>query len=665
MKQMQKGSDERTTAATAVNDHSSRSHAIFTVTLTIKQPSQNISRVAKINLVDLAGSERAYAAVCKKENAMHFKEATCINQSLSTLARVIDALIDRTKSSKLTSSATTSVPPYRDSLLTWLLSDSLGGNAKTIMVATISPAPCNFEETLSTLRYASRARSVVNVCHVNHTDDDYPLVRELRDEIQFLKTLNLTQNGASVSEMQKKYNDLQRKLAESEAEIFRLRQQLTENGIRNSNKRSDGGGAGGGDINFISSNEMITSTTTTTAHDTSSDHRRSNNNRSSNGGGGNYYRTTAVINNNNIPAEQTLPQWPNQGAAEMTTTHQQQMQLQQFATGAATPLAASSSSYSTKSQSPFMPHTQNSNQQQRPYFGIEVMPEPLDNKDSGLAVISTNGPSAHSGLRQGDAILYVNGTQIVNTADFRNILAKTKPGDSISLYVRRGHHLLTLSVCAGICPETSSASTPCATGAAVTQTHFDRTAGSIAVSPAALPISYRSTLQIQAPRVMSSTVVQAPGCSYASTPSCPTNFSATTPGGSKAVIDSQNRRVLSVRESSYFVDEHGIRVDEPAYSSSLACTPTLSRPFPKTTESVATPSHAAPSAYPTFSSKPTESVNTSSNYASSGLSHPTFSNNNPLTATTSMQSSTSNRNSYHHHTPSINRGIIPVVFSQC
>ena len=150
---MDEGNKARTVAATNMNETSSRSHAVFTLSLTQKrhdaETKMDTEKVAKISLVDLAGSERATSTGA---TGARLKEGAEINRSLSTLGRVIAALADlssgKTKTTKV---------PYRDSVLTWLLKDSLGGNSMTAMIAAISPADINFEETLSTLRYADSA----------------------------------------------------------------------------------------------------------------------------------------------------------------------------------------------------------------------------------------------------------------------------------------------------------------------------------------------------------------------------------------------------------------------------------------------------------------------------------------------------------------------------
>ncbi|XP_036437019.1 kinesin-like protein KIF3C isoform X1 [Colossoma macropomum] len=173
---MNAGNRARSVGFTNMNEHSSRSHAIFTITVECGQPGpdgRSHIRVGKLNLVDLAGSERQAKTGVRGER---LKEAAKINLSLSALGNVISALVD----------GRSSHVPYRDSKLTRLLRDSLGGNAKTIMVATLGPASCCYEETLTTLRYASRAKNIKNVPRVNEDPKD-ALLREFQQEIARLK----------------------------------------------------------------------------------------------------------------------------------------------------------------------------------------------------------------------------------------------------------------------------------------------------------------------------------------------------------------------------------------------------------------------------------------------------------------------------------------------
>ncbi|XP_070179569.1 kinesin-like protein KIF16B isoform X2 [Littorina saxatilis] len=207
---MQKGNNNRTTAATLMNDVSSRSHAIFTITFTQAKFEDGLpsERQSKIHLVDLAGSERADASGA---TGQRLKEGGSINRSLVTLGNVISVLAEASSEERGTRTRGTFIP-YRDSVLTWLLKDSLGGNAKTIMIATVSPADINYAETMSTLRYANRAKNIINRPTVNE-DANVRLIRELREEIARLKAL-VTGNTDNMSSPK-----VQEKLHENEARI--------------------------------------------------------------------------------------------------------------------------------------------------------------------------------------------------------------------------------------------------------------------------------------------------------------------------------------------------------------------------------------------------------------------------------------------------------------
>ncbi|XP_074103740.1 kinesin-like protein 98A isoform X2 [Cotesia typhae] len=185
---MVRGNTHRTTASTNMNDVSSRSHAIFTITFVqagFSEGNMPSETVSKVHLVDLAGSERANATGA---TGQRLKEGAHINKSLVTLGSVISALADISSFSDTNSSRRNVFIPYRDSVLTWLLKDSLGGNSKTIMIAAISPADCNYGETLSTLRYANRAKNIINKPTINE-DPNVKLIKELRDEIMKLKSM--------------------------------------------------------------------------------------------------------------------------------------------------------------------------------------------------------------------------------------------------------------------------------------------------------------------------------------------------------------------------------------------------------------------------------------------------------------------------------------------
>lgn len=184
---MDEGNKARTVAATNMNETSSRSHAVFTLTLTQKRfdtdTKMSLEKVAKISLVDLAGSERAQSTGA---TGARLKEGAEINRSLSTLGRVIAALADLSEGKKKKGGKSMGQVPYRDSVLTWLLKDSLGGNSMTAMIAAISPADINFDETLSTLRYADSAKRIKNHAVVNE-DANARMIRELKEELEALR----------------------------------------------------------------------------------------------------------------------------------------------------------------------------------------------------------------------------------------------------------------------------------------------------------------------------------------------------------------------------------------------------------------------------------------------------------------------------------------------
>ncbi|CAF1458254.1 unnamed protein product, partial [Rotaria sordida] len=173
---MEKGNRNRATGATLMNKDSSRSHSIFTIVTEMCKRSETDGkdhiRAGKLNLVDLAGSERQSKTHAEGER---LREATRINLSLSALGNVISALVDG-RSKHI---------PYRDSKLTRLLQDSLGGNTKTLMVACISPAHDNYDETLSTLRYANRAKNIKNKPRINEDPRDAQM-KLLQEEINRL-----------------------------------------------------------------------------------------------------------------------------------------------------------------------------------------------------------------------------------------------------------------------------------------------------------------------------------------------------------------------------------------------------------------------------------------------------------------------------------------------
>ena len=194
-KVLQKGKKNRSVGATLMNAGSSRSHSVFTIVVECCSTSDQGEhiRVGKLNLVDLAGSERQSKTGA---TGTRLKEATKINLSLSALGNVISALVDG-KSQHI---------PYRDSKLTRILQDSLGGNTKTVMCANAGPADYNYDESLSTLRYANRAKNIKNRPVVNEDPKD-AMLREYQEEIARLKErlsqMPSTNSVASLNEQDK------------------------------------------------------------------------------------------------------------------------------------------------------------------------------------------------------------------------------------------------------------------------------------------------------------------------------------------------------------------------------------------------------------------------------------------------------------------------------
>lgn len=201
---MAKGSTNRATAATGMNEGSSRSHSVFTVTVTQRNVTNNGSKSGKLVLVDLAGSETV-----KKTGAsgQQLEEAKTINKSLSALGGVINALTDE-KNTHI---------PYRDSKLTRLLQDSLGGNSKTVLIVAVSPSSFNASETISTLRFGTRAKSIQNKVTINQTrtvDELEALLSKAEKllEIKDIEILNLKSrksvSGTTTEELDKENETL-------------------------------------------------------------------------------------------------------------------------------------------------------------------------------------------------------------------------------------------------------------------------------------------------------------------------------------------------------------------------------------------------------------------------------------------------------------------------
>lgn len=205
---MNLGNQSRSVGFTKMNERSSRSHAIFIITIECSEmgiDGEDHIRVGKLNMVDLAGSERQSKTGVQGQR---FKEAAKINLSLSALGNVISALVDG-KSTHV---------PYRDSKLTRLLQDSLGGNSKTVMVATVGPASCHYDETVTTLRYANRAKNIRNKPKINEDPKD-ALLREFQEEIARLK-VQLEERGMLAKERRRRRrNSMRMKRSMSSGEV--------------------------------------------------------------------------------------------------------------------------------------------------------------------------------------------------------------------------------------------------------------------------------------------------------------------------------------------------------------------------------------------------------------------------------------------------------------
>jgi kinesin family member 11 len=194
----------------------SRSHTIFTVTVHIRESTEageDLIRTGKINLVDLAGSENISRSGATNQRA---KEAGNINQSLLTLGRVITGLVEKTPHI-----------PYRESKLTRLLQDSLGGKTKTCIVATVSPVLANLEESMSTLDYAHRAKSITNRPQINQRLSKQAFIKEYDQEIERLrKDLNAQRTGHGIYVDPDNYNEMTIKLDRQDMEILEKIQQI-------------------------------------------------------------------------------------------------------------------------------------------------------------------------------------------------------------------------------------------------------------------------------------------------------------------------------------------------------------------------------------------------------------------------------------------------------
>uniref|UniRef100_A0A673HAZ3 Kinesin-like protein n=1 Tax=Sinocyclocheilus rhinocerous TaxID=307959 RepID=A0A673HAZ3_9TELE len=215
---LERGAAKRKTASTLMNAYSSRSHSVFSVTIHMKEitlDGEELVKIGKLNLVDLAGSENIGRSGAVDKRA---REAGNINQSLLTLGRVIKALVERGPH-----------VPYRESKLTRILQDSLGGRTKTSIIATVSPASINLEETLSTLDYANRAKNIMNKPEVNQKLTKRTLIKEYTEEIERLKRdLAATRDKHGVYLSLDNYENMNSKLMSQEEQITEYTERIAE-----------------------------------------------------------------------------------------------------------------------------------------------------------------------------------------------------------------------------------------------------------------------------------------------------------------------------------------------------------------------------------------------------------------------------------------------------
>lgn len=231
LRTLQEGSFRRQVATTKCNDRSSRSHSVFTITVHMKEMALNgeeFVKTGKLNLVDLAGSENIGRSGAQDKRA---REAGMINQSLLTLGRVINSLVERSPHI-----------PYRESKLTRVLQDSLGGQTKTCIIATISPARVSLDETLSTLEYASRAKSIKNKPKVNQTMSKQALIKDYIREIERLRSdlvASRSKNGVYMTadslKLLEDENESRRVLVEEQ----KLRMEALESQVRRHKKQNE------------------------------------------------------------------------------------------------------------------------------------------------------------------------------------------------------------------------------------------------------------------------------------------------------------------------------------------------------------------------------------------------------------------------------------------
>mmetsp|Transcript_9199 Transcript_9199/g.33964 ORF Transcript_9199/g.33964 Transcript_9199/m.33964 type:complete len:1091 (-) Transcript_9199:60-3332(-) len=233
---MEQGSNARTVASTNMNATSSRAHTIFIIQLKqteverTETKEEKREKSSKISLIDLAGSERAGDTGATGDR---LKEGCAINQSLTALGNVISALVkvSNTKSKKKKKEI---FIPYRGSILTWLMKDSLGGNSKTIMIAAISPADICYEESVSTLKYANRAKQIKNKAVVNE-DKNVKMIRELKKEVALLRK-KLAEQGGDITALDGDEDDEASKVAQKELEELRAKLAESQSIISNLSK---------------------------------------------------------------------------------------------------------------------------------------------------------------------------------------------------------------------------------------------------------------------------------------------------------------------------------------------------------------------------------------------------------------------------------------------
>ncbi|KAJ8264421.1 hypothetical protein GJAV_G00148960 [Gymnothorax javanicus] len=214
---LERGAAKRKTASTLMNAYSSRSHSVFSITIHMKETTvdgEELVKIGKLNLVDLAGSENIGRSGAVDKRA---REAGNINQSLLTLGRVITALVERAPH-----------VPYRESKLTRILQDSLGGRTKTSIIATVSPSSINLEETLSTLEYANRAKSIMNKPEVNQKLTKRALIKEYTEEIERLKrdlAASRDKNGVYLSS--ENFDTMNERISAQEEQIVEFTEKIS------------------------------------------------------------------------------------------------------------------------------------------------------------------------------------------------------------------------------------------------------------------------------------------------------------------------------------------------------------------------------------------------------------------------------------------------------